>query len=669
VRILLLNDTRCDQNPGCQATVAALIRQLVSATGAAIATRSRGDGYGPFFEMVRRGEQHSAEAWQAAVDVLATDVGFTDALTSADLVVVNLEGTFHHQSLGALALGGALALAHRSGVRAWAVNGTVDAIDRWLIEAALGPCEHVAVREPRSVAFLAAHGVRATAAADCVFALEGFFQRAPSVDSRQRAALYTPGVRAVIDPGATIVEALADLEVLASTGGAPVFLQMEEGEAAVAAAVARRGWPVEHAAHVAWNCFGAYLRQFQLLVSGRYHLLIFAAMAGVPAVARPSNTFKIAGVLELLEGAVPLAASPSELRQHVRSDAALPIVDRAVIRKCQTLASRNVAPRVLAEDMPAVAIEGLDWAPAADLEVTLAGLALDGPPAFRTTLDVHATPVIEGSATPVRPLTEWQMLLSRAGLQGEPAMRRPDGGAVLRVTAQLRAATVVESPPPRPSAEAPAPVVFLVHDRADFDALRRNGAMRASWSFMVVTTAGPAIASAVAAWCRARGVVHAVAPTVRDLAWPSIPAGWRLVDRAGAFVISAARRALAVQLSGEHRSFRLALFGASSRGLDSAALFRHSPHVELVCFLDNDPGKRGTTLDDTPVHAPDASTLAGVDLIIISSMYQEAIAAQLIALDQGHKLLQDAGDVDALRSLQIDARGFVRCGGADVIHG
>ena len=62
----------------------------------------------------------------------------------------------------------------------------------------------------------------------------------------------------------------------------------------MAAAVAARGWPVEHAHHVAWNYFGAYLRQFSLLVSGRYHLLIFAAMSGVPAIARPWNTYKIA---------------------------------------------------------------------------------------------------------------------------------------------------------------------------------------------------------------------------------------------------------------------------------------------------------------------------------------------------------------------------------------
>ena len=61
--------------------------------------------------MVTRGEQHLVEAWRAAVDGLAMDVGLADALTSADLLAVNLEGTFHHHSLGALALGGALALA------------------------------------------------------------------------------------------------------------------------------------------------------------------------------------------------------------------------------------------------------------------------------------------------------------------------------------------------------------------------------------------------------------------------------------------------------------------------------------------------------------------------------------------------------------------------------
>ena len=43
--------------------------------------------------MVTRGEQHLVEAWRAAVDGLAMDVGLADALASADLLAVNLEGT------------------------------------------------------------------------------------------------------------------------------------------------------------------------------------------------------------------------------------------------------------------------------------------------------------------------------------------------------------------------------------------------------------------------------------------------------------------------------------------------------------------------------------------------------------------------------------------------
>ena len=65
---------------------------------------------------------------------------------------------------------------------------------------------------------------------------------------------------------------------------------------------------------MAWHAFGTYLRRFALVVSGRYHVLIFAAMAGVPALALPSNTYKIDGLLDLLGRPRVLVRSAGDLR-------------------------------------------------------------------------------------------------------------------------------------------------------------------------------------------------------------------------------------------------------------------------------------------------------------------------------------------------------------------
>jgi hypothetical protein len=179
MNVLLLNDTRADPNPGCQATVWSLVHHLSSALSAHVTTRPRGDAYEYFADLVSQERAHVAEDWLSAVNRLEDSSPLAAAIADADLVVANLEGTFHHHMVGALALGGALALAHRAGKRVWVVNGTVDAIDEWLLAQTLAQAEYVAVREPRSVRWLQERGLIVTAAARRV---------------RQHAQRYTPPV-------------------------------------------------------------------------------------------------------------------------------------------------------------------------------------------------------------------------------------------------------------------------------------------------------------------------------------------------------------------------------------------------------------------------------------------------------------------------------------------
>jgi len=395
VHVLLINDTRCDHNPGCQGTVSALARQISMATHGDVSTRPRGDGCDCFADLVRDHRTRSPEAWDDAVQRLARNRSLVEALASADLVVANLEGTFHDHTIGALALGGALALAHRMGKRVWAVNGTIEGIDDWLLDAAVRPAEYVAVREPRSVRWLADRGLTAVAAADCAFLIEGFCHRRPQHVARPRAVLYTPGVLASLDDSRNVNAAIADLHTLVRHGWDPVFLQMADGEAPVALQARASGWPVVDISTIDWHDFGAYLRQFELVVSGRYHVLLFAAMAGVPAIALPSNTFKIDGLLERLGTSGALARTTAELQSLLSARMRPAIVERSVIRHCQSLARMNVpgAP---------VAVEGLDWVPRSERSTVLADLYADGPDQFQTSIE-----------TP--PSTLWRHRLACAG--------------------------------------------------------------------------------------------------------------------------------------------------------------------------------------------------------------------------------------------------------------
>ncbi|MEP7117877.1 MAG: polysaccharide pyruvyl transferase family protein, partial [Acidobacteriota bacterium] len=316
MQVLVLNDTRADSNPGCQATVSMLVHHLSVTLHAEVRTRPRGEGYDHFSPMVAAGRAHSPADWYRAVTRLDGDSALAEAVGAADLVVANLEGTFHHHAVGALALGGAIAVAHRAGTPVWAVNGTVEGIDPWLLAAALMPAQHVAVREPRSARWLAARGIIATAAADAAFLAAALSAQRDAPGAATRSVFYTPGVvqSTTASRATAVADILTDLRTLADAGWEPTFVQFEDRESSLADAVREQGWLTTDGRAVPWPAFGAWLRHFALVVSGRYHVLIFAAMAGVPAIARRSNTHKIEGLLDLLARHGALARDAATLR-------------------------------------------------------------------------------------------------------------------------------------------------------------------------------------------------------------------------------------------------------------------------------------------------------------------------------------------------------------------
>lgn len=411
MHVVLLNDTRADTNPGCQATVSTLVRQLGAGLDARVTTRPRGEGYQHFAPLAGTSRAHAADAWYHAVSALAHDAELSAALAAADLVVANLEGTFHHHTVGALALGGAMALAHRLGRPLWAINGTVEAIEPWLLAATLMPAAHVAVREPRSARWLRARGLVATSAADAAFLAETFVAR-DSRPSAPRAVCYTPGVLhgTAVAPDAAVHEVLGDLETLRAAGWTPTFVQLEDREASLADAARRRGFAVDDARTVAWPSFGAYLRRFGLVVSGRYHVLIFAAMAGVPLLARPSNTHKIEGLLELIEQPDAFAADTPALADRLRGDLPRPVT-LETIRACQARARAQVPASI----RTATFVTGLDWTPADDLPQVLRALRTTAPPALDVVVGTTPWDAATGLAVPVRGDTGWRAHFDAAG--------------------------------------------------------------------------------------------------------------------------------------------------------------------------------------------------------------------------------------------------------------
>jgi polysaccharide pyruvyl transferase WcaK-like protein len=84
-----------------------------------------------------------------------------------------------------------------------------------------------------------------------------------------------------------------------------------------------------------------FLRRMGLVVSGRYHINIFAALAGVPFLPLSTNTGKMAGVLKLLSPnrKIPVREWGRETPELDLNSAFL--AEKSEVEKCRELAKRN----------------------------------------------------------------------------------------------------------------------------------------------------------------------------------------------------------------------------------------------------------------------------------------------------------------------------------------
>jgi hypothetical protein len=109
----------------------------------------------------------------------------------------------------------------------------------------------------------------------------------------------------------------------------PFYLSMGDGgeDACASQACEDLGVSFLRAADIPWRSLPDFLTHFDCAVSGRHHLNLFLASAGVPFVPLPSNTWKIESTLEAIEYPVSVAYSGVELgralRRVVRDRAAL----------------------------------------------------------------------------------------------------------------------------------------------------------------------------------------------------------------------------------------------------------------------------------------------------------------------------------------------------------
>ena len=325
LRVLLANDTGGSKNPGCQ-SVRRAVEMLLGEAGAELVDFLPLSYWLAPFEVIapktrglRADARHFPAAPEAAPDLdldewisirnrlLQRDPAFRRRLAAVDVLVVNGEGSIHHNLPRALALLAMIDAAAELGVPAMLINATIQAMDRSLLQRVLPKLQFCHVRESASLKAIAPIVTAHCAPDIAVRAIDTL--NSPKALLRRQGCLVSAGVLA----RPSIVEEL--LRTTATAGLAPVYFSIGDGRETETASAVCSKLGVEHvqARDFRLEAIPGLLEQFELAICGRHHINLFLMKANVPIVPLPSNTWKIEATLADLSYPVPLARTLDDI--------------------------------------------------------------------------------------------------------------------------------------------------------------------------------------------------------------------------------------------------------------------------------------------------------------------------------------------------------------------
>lgn len=274
-RVVLLNDTSADLHHGC-ALVTRTIEQLTGDNGLSIVARSR-----------------VHEDWRA-------DAALRESMAKASLILVNGEGTIHHDRPAGSILLEAGPWAAARGIPAALINATWQSNGPALLDA-LRSFALISVRESASAAEIAARGLSCRTVPDLAL-----WHDWPAVQERSGILVtdsVVPAVTAALDQLRTRVrgEPLSlhygsrswrtHLSTLRRHGVGDT-LALATNMRGLHAAIAERRSETSNVTE-----FMRRLASCRLLITGRFHAFILALATETPVLVAASNTHKIAATL------------------------------------------------------------------------------------------------------------------------------------------------------------------------------------------------------------------------------------------------------------------------------------------------------------------------------------------------------------------------------------
>ena len=258
---------------------------------------------------------------------LKNDFQFNEKLEKVDLVVVNGEGSIHHNSVQALSVLALAKSAVERGVETILLNSTVMAMMPSLIKDVFPMFQFVNTRDIASSDFLKLNKISSHVSTDIAFL--GLSEKDIYSDSYERVdnyVLVTAGVTARKESLSFIFSRIFEM------GMKPNYLVIGDGgELTVANEICSK-FDVEIINSKDFTLLQLieYIKKFKLAISGRHHINLFLMQAGIAFLPLCSNTWKIQESLKLVNYPYPVVETFKAFSNSLNGL----ISERSKISKC-----------------------------------------------------------------------------------------------------------------------------------------------------------------------------------------------------------------------------------------------------------------------------------------------------------------------------------------------
>lgn len=334
VKVLFFNDTRVETNPGCHATVNALSEfVLENLPNAKIEYVPLGKENTIFSESIyqetnvllrnrvvsrilsrlqisKEKKRINIKLWEK---LAMTNISKStqDSIKNSDFILINMEGTIHHNSIAGHSLLAIALYSKKNGKIVALVNGSYQNMDERVTRKVMNYVDFISVRESLSYNYLKSQGVNLSLIPDFAFRAKinsQSFDNSKFLSKQNnqslKKCLYTVGVLGAYPNqknGVSLSDVKRHVFEIKNLGYKPYYLKIEERETQIANELAKIGVPTVSYEHgVNYKNIGSLIVNFDLLITGRYHIGIFGLMNYVKTFFLKSNTYKTEGLLNML---------------------------------------------------------------------------------------------------------------------------------------------------------------------------------------------------------------------------------------------------------------------------------------------------------------------------------------------------------------------------------